>query len=110
MSENFPWVAREVLAEANLLLLLFRKNLLQQVLPLRERQARQVAAPQVRRIEDVVDDARVGAVLESVLQGLEARAPLGTRHHDLAVQHAVSQLQLFQGSMKTGQFRRPVVS
>src|SRR3954464_827705 len=46
-------------------------------LPLGERQPRLVDALEIRRVEDVIDDARVGAGVESVLQGLEARAPIG---------------------------------
>ena len=83
---------REILAEAHHAARL--KSLSQARLRSRNAKLPMVAPFQERRVEDVVDDLRVGAALERVLQRLEARAPVGPQHHDLAVEPRAVEAEL----------------
>src|SRR5215211_4368801 len=82
----------------------------QTLFALDEREGAKVLAGEVRRVENVIDDLRVIARVEGVLQLLEAAATILGGHHDLAVEPSAVEAELFQLRGQARQLGGPVVS
>jgi len=106
--EYFLRAAGQVVAEPDVFRIL--KNPFQFRLAFAQRQLAHVLAVEERRVEHVVDDLRVGAGVERVLQRLEAGAAVGSRHHDLAVEPRVFQAELLHRLGEVRQLGGPVVA
>src|SRR5687767_11495724 len=106
--EHLGGAAGQVLAEAHAIAAF--EHFLQARLALAQAELALVLAVEERRVEHVVHDLRIRPGLERVLQRLEARAPIRSRHHDLAVEPGLLQSQLFQRARQVRQLRGPVVT
>ncbi|CAM5447461.1 hypothetical protein SSTU70S_05396 [Stutzerimonas stutzeri] len=100
----------EILGKTQQIAIATRQNFTQRRATLLQRHLAQVQPVQVRRIEQVIEDAATAAGLEGILQRLEIRRAALARHHHLAIEPARLQSEPGKRGSLLRHLRRPVMT